>query len=72
MATEKILYIDYQKVYQQFTTDRDEVREEFTEFIKRLVDKGFKIIATIEHGNKTQNVRLTIDDDGQIAESKID
>ncbi len=72
MATEKILYVDYQKVYQQLTTDRDEVREEFTEFVKRLVDKGFKIIASIEHSGKTQNIHLTIGDNGQIAESKVD
>ena len=72
MTTGKILYIDYQRVYQQLTTDRDEVREEFIEFIKRLIDKGFQIIASIEHGGKTQNIRLTIADSGNITESKID
>lgn len=72
MTTGKILFIDYQKVYQQLTTDRDEVRDEFIEFLKRLIDKGFKIIASIEHSGKIQNVRLTIGNDGQITESKID
>lgn len=72
MATEKILYIDYEKVYQQLTTDREEVKEEFTQFLKRLIDKDFKIIASTEYGGKTQNVRLQIGDNGQIEESKID
>lgn len=72
MATQKILYIDYHNIYQQLTTDSDEVREEFIAFLERLIEKGFKIIASTEYGNKTQKIQLSIDDSRQIKEAKIE
>lgn len=71
MTAQKILYIDYQKVYQHLTSDRDEVNEEFIAFLERLIERDLKIIASIEHDGITQYIDLSIDDSGKIKEVKI-
>lgn len=71
MATINKLYIDYLKVHQQFSTDTDDVYKAYSEFIDKLSKQGYKIIATIEFGDKLQQVEISVDENGKLAETKI-
>lgn len=69
---QKRLYIDYIKVHQHLSTDTEEVRNEYIEFVDRLTEKGYKIIATAEFADKTHNIEITLNEHGELCETRIE